>query len=262
MRFRSCEQPVERRQQRRPAGEGLAEQRRIDSPLAAYPLDHGRLPCLANVQRLDWTSPGHASARCRARSAGAHRAAGATPPRRWTGRRGTRGTRGPTAGRARSGRRPRPRRAAPGSRASSVTLRWWFQPVEVHGFTQVSGSSLEGNGPSVRSRSRMSRRQASLALTQARRYSCQSRSSPVPGHSAISARCSAMSSAGRSVPRSSISACSSMASRSSCREYAVPSRLHITRSALGAIALVGSSCNRESRRTVSSRPVGRSFVSS
>ncbi len=108
----------------------------------------------------------------------------------------------------------------------------------------------------------MSRRQSLLARTQSRTSSCHSRSSPEPGHSAISARKSAMSSGTRSVWCSSISRCSSTASHSSCGSNADPSRLHSTSSALGAIALVGSSWSSESCRTVSTRSVGRSLVSS
>ena len=55
-----------------------------------------------------------------------------------------------------------------------MTLRLLFHPVEDQGCTQVSGSSLLGNGPSARSRSRMSRRQASFVVTQSRWYCCQS----------------------------------------------------------------------------------------
>ena len=108
----------------------------------------------------------------------------------------------------------------------------------------------------------MSRRQSLLAVTQSRTSSCHGRSSPEPGHSAISARKSAMSSATRSVWCSSISRCSSTASHISCGSNADPSRLHSTSSALGAIALVGSSWSSESCRTVSTRSVGRSLVSS
>ena len=71
-----------------------------------------------------------------------------------------------------------------------------------------------------------------------------------------------MSSGTRSVWCSSISRCSSTASHSSWGSNADPSRLHITSSALGAIALVGSSWSSESCRTVSTRSVGRALVSS
>jgi hypothetical protein len=92
-----------------------------------------------------------------------------------------------------------------------------FQPVEAQGCTQVSGSSASGNGPPARSPSRMSRRQALLVFTHSLWVSFQPRTPPAPGHSAISARQSAMSSA-TSVPRSSMIRCSSTASHSSCGE--------------------------------------------
>ena len=46
------DEPVERRQQRRPALEVAAEQRRVDAPLSLHALDHGRLAGLAHVGRL------------------------------------------------------------------------------------------------------------------------------------------------------------------------------------------------------------------
>ena len=50
--------------------------------------------------------------------------------------------------------------------SSFSTLRLLVHPVEPHGSAQVSGSSRIGSGPEAFSRFRMSRRQASLALTQ------------------------------------------------------------------------------------------------
>ena len=108
----------------------------------------------------------------------------------------------------------------------------------------------------------MSRRQSLLTRTQSATSCCHPRSSPEPGHTAIWARNSARSSGTRTVWCSSISRCSSRASHSSCGSNADPSRLHITSSALGAIALVGSSWTMKSCRTVSIRSVGRSLVSS
>jgi len=74
---------------------------------------------------------------------------------------------------------------------------WFVQPVDAQAILQVSGSSRDINGPAEPSRSRMPRRQASFACTQARMDSCHGPSSPRPGHSAISARKSTMSSLDR-----------------------------------------------------------------
>ena len=52
--------------------------------------------------------------------------------------------------------------------SSWVTLRLLVHPVDRHGTSQVSGSSRDGSGPAEPSRSRMSRRHASLARTQSR----------------------------------------------------------------------------------------------
>ena len=71
-----------------------------------------------------------------------------------------------------------------------------FQPVERHGRTQVSGRASGGSGPSWRSRSRTSRRHASLSRTQSCSRWCHSFHGPAVGHAAISARNSAASSAG------------------------------------------------------------------
>ena len=62
------------------------------------------------------------------------------------------------------------------------------QPVDCHGFSHVSGSSLDWSGPSAASLARISRLHRSLAATQSRLKTCQSRSSPAPGHAAMSAR--------------------------------------------------------------------------
>ena len=70
-----------------------------------------------------------------------------------------------------------------------MTFRLLFHPVDRHGRTQVSGSSRIGSGPSARSRSRMSARQARLSVSQARLASRQPFTPPsLTGHSAISAR--------------------------------------------------------------------------
>ena len=82
-------------------------------------------------------------------------------------------------------------------------LRSSFQPLERHGTTHESGSSLAGSGPSARSRSRTSSWHARLARSHSRFSTCQSRSGSGPGHASISARKSATSSAGRSMPPSS-----------------------------------------------------------
>ena len=89
--------------------------------------------------------------------------------------------------------------------SSTETLRLLVQPVDCHGTAQVSGKSRIGSGPSEPSRSRMSRRHLSLASTHLSVCSRQSGSGPLPGHSAISAVYSAMSSAGRISPRNSTS---------------------------------------------------------
>ena len=47
------DEPVERRQQRRPPLEVAAERGGVDAPLAFDPLDHGRLPRVADVDRLE-----------------------------------------------------------------------------------------------------------------------------------------------------------------------------------------------------------------
>ena len=48
------DEPVERRQQRRPSLEvGARAASGVDAPLALHALDHGRLPGLADVDRLD-----------------------------------------------------------------------------------------------------------------------------------------------------------------------------------------------------------------
>ena len=73
--------------------------------------------------------------------------------------------------------------------SSWVTLRLLVQPLERHGTAQVSGSSRDASGPEAPSRSRMSRRQASLARTQSRRDARQpgccprvAESQAAPGH--------------------------------------------------------------------------------
>ena len=46
------DEPVEGRQQRRPSPEAVVQVRRVDAPLALHALDDGRLPRLADVDRL------------------------------------------------------------------------------------------------------------------------------------------------------------------------------------------------------------------
>ncbi len=133
-------------------------------------------------------TPGPLAGRCRARPACARHAASAPRPREGRGRPGRCGRRGPRAGCGRSHRRPRPLPARRGGPASCVTFLLLFQPLEAHGCTHVSGSSLLGNGPSARRRSRMSRRQSLLVITQSRLCNRHGRTSPTPGHSSISAR--------------------------------------------------------------------------
>ena len=102
--------------------------------------------------------------------------------------------------------------------------------------------SREVSGPDSASRSRTSRRKASLSRSQSRVLSVKA------GHSGATARTSAASLMGRTSAlcsnsvRSSSSACRSCSGR-----YSEPSRLQATRSAAGAIAAVGSICRKVSR---------------
>src|SRR6266496_2103242 len=143
--------------------------------------------------------------------------------------------------------------------SSCVTLRLLVHPVDRHGTLQVSGRSRDGSGPEEPSRSRMSRRHASLARTQSRWDARQPGSSPRSARSqwAMSPRYSARSSLGRIIARSSSSVRSASAVSNSAGEYDDPRRLQATRSALGAIAAVGSTWSRVSWRTTSSSSVGR-----
>ena len=86
------------------------------------------------------------------------------------------------------------------------TLRLLVQPVDFHGTSQVSGISRAGSGPSLRSRLRMSRRQPLLAATQSRLALRQPPTAPPLSQSAMSARYSAKSSAGRIMPCNSTNA--------------------------------------------------------
>ena len=52
-----------------------------------------------------------------------------------------------------------------------VRFRLFVQPLDGHGTTEVSGMSREVNGPSLRRRSRISRRNESLACSQLRERS-------------------------------------------------------------------------------------------
>jgi len=131
------------------------------------------------------------------------------------------------------------------------------QPDDRQGTAHVSGISRDVCGPVASSRKRMSRRQASLADTHSRWATSQGRSVPAPGQAAISAPCRAMSSPGRRKPRNSTICRASRARTRSDRSYAPPSRLHRTRSALGATAAVGSICRNARRSTTATRWVGR-----
>jgi hypothetical protein len=148
--------------------------------------------------------------------------------------------------------------------SSWLTFLLLVHPDDFHGRAQVSGSAREGSGPEASSRSRMSRRQASLARTQSRIDARHPGISPrsAPSQRAMSARYSARSPAGLIIARSSISERSRSASASSSGAYAEPSLLHATRSAFGAIAATGSICSRVSRPTTSSSPSGRALSSS
>jgi hypothetical protein len=101
--------------------------------------------------------------------------------------------------------------------SSWLTFLSLVHPLDFHGRAQVSGSSRDGSGPAAPSRSRMSRRQASLSRTQSRRDARHPGSSPGDASSqrAMSARYSARSSAGLIIARSSISDRSSSAAASS-----------------------------------------------
>jgi hypothetical protein len=148
--------------------------------------------------------------------------------------------------------------------SSWLTFLLLVHPDDFHGTTQVSGSARDGSGPAAPSRSRMFRRQASLARTQSRIDTRHPGMSPrsAPSQRAMSARYSARSPAGRIIARSSISSRFSSASPSSSGAYAEPSLLHATRSAFGAMAATGSICSRVSPRTTSSSPPGRAPSSS
>ena len=65
------DEPVERRQQRRASLEVGAERGGVDAPLALHALDHGRLPGLADVDRLDRHGGGLLPGDARARRAAA-----------------------------------------------------------------------------------------------------------------------------------------------------------------------------------------------
>jgi hypothetical protein len=144
-----------------------------------------------------------------------------------------------------------------------LTFLLLVHPDDFHGTAQVSVRARDGSGPAVPSRSRMSRRHASLARTQSRSDARHPGSSPrsAPSQRAMSARYSARSAAGLTIARSSSSSRFSSASFSSSGEYPEPSLLHATRSAFGAMAATGSICRRVSPRTTSSKPAGRALSS-
>ena len=142
------------------------------------------------------------------------------------------------------------------------TFRWFVQPDERHGTTHVSGSSPATSGPSTSRRARMSRRHASLAMTQSCTERCQPTSRSTSRRAAISARNSATSSAGRIIRLTSTRARPDSAAASSSGANPDPRRLHSTSSALRATAVVGSFCSSPRRWTVPIRSRGRSAVSS
>ena len=126
-------------------------------------------PDVADRPRLDRDRRPSSRGRCRVTAAAARSVPGA--PRR-PGRRACRpGTRARPRPRARC----RPRRPAMATsprltRNSSicVTFRSLVQPVDGHDTTLVSGMSRDSSGPDVPSRSRMSRRNRSLARSHSR----------------------------------------------------------------------------------------------
>jgi hypothetical protein len=127
-----------------------------------------------------------------------------------------------------------------------VTLRLPVQPLDSHGTTLVSGTSRDMSGPDLRSKPSTSFRNASFSASHRwargpgggqRRFS-----SAANGHAAIWALWSRRSAVGRMIARTSYSvrSRSSPSVSWSCR-YEFPNRVHATRSALGAMAAVGSS---------------------
>ena len=111
------------------------------------------------------------------------------------------------------------------------TFRWFVHPDERHGTTHVSGSSPATSGPSTSRRARMSRRHASLAMTQSCTERCQPTSRSTSRRAAISARNSATSSAGRIIRLISTRARPDSAAASSSGANPDPRRLHRTSSA-------------------------------
>ena len=123
-------------------------------------------------------------------SGGPRRAAG-------SGRRGTPARRDPTGARCRFALSVATSPRAAIRSSILLTLRSFVQPLERHGLTHESGISPATSGPSSVSRRRMSRRQASLSITQSWTERCQPSSWAGSRRAAISARYRAMSSAGR-----------------------------------------------------------------
>ena len=222
------DQPVEGRQQRRPAGERLAElgdgsTRHVPltpsttagspaSPTSIGSTGHSRSPGAGDAQRAQ--PPLVADAQRLVRRD--HRVVGVDPRRP-----------GPTAGRGPCARRSRPRPARTMNSSSWVTLRLLVHPVELHGTAQVSGQLARRQRPRGAepvedvAPARVVGPHPVAAGTPASRAARRG-----PGHAAISARYSARSSAGRIIARSSISCRSSSAVARSAGEYDDPSRLH------------------------------------
>ena len=120
-------QPVERRQQRRAALEvvEVLEVRRVDPPLPAHALDHGRLAGVAGRTSARRGPRARSGGRCPSTAAGGGPAPRAPRRDRAAARRRTRARPGPTASRARSRTRRRPRRAGACTRASAARSCCW-----------------------------------------------------------------------------------------------------------------------------------------
>lgn len=214
------DQPVERGQQGDPPRDRLIQPERIDPPFAPDTLDHRQLADVDAVDRaLQPAGSGDTQGTQQPLAAGPQRLVDGDDqvvgidPRRQVPQPVP-----PT--------RPATATSSRATRKSSIlmTFRLLVHPADRHGRTHVSGNSREVSGPSPRSHWRMASRQVMLVSTQSRRSCCQSRNSPRPGHSAISARNSTMSSARRANPCRSISRCSAIASSSSVGSYDDPSR--------------------------------------
>ena len=243
------DEPVERRQQRRPSLEVVREGGGVDAPLALHALDHGGLAGLTDVDRLDphrpSLLPGDAE---RGEPPLVLSALGLLDRRDWRRRPDRSARRDPSRSRA---TRPAIATSPRIIRNSSiwVTLRLFDHPVEAHGATRVRDVAR------AQRRSFRAARGCRAGIGRcraARRAACRSWATRPrrrgTGRSPIGRT--------RAPSSNSVRSCS-RARLSSSGSYAEPRRLQATRSALGAIAEVGSICNRVSRCTTVSNSVGR-----